>query len=297
MFIFLFLSFCLYRSASAVYVLQDDYNPNSFLDMFNFFNQPDPTQGYGQGNICHHLCYQANISSVNYVDGQTARGAGLVQQRSNAVYLGVDSQTTNPPQGRMSVRLESKASYDQGLIILDLAHMPGSTCGTWPAFWTVGPQWPSNGEIDIIEGVNSQQANSMALHTNPGCSINNLGNLPGADDTGAGRRRFSGSIKTGNCDVNAPGQGSNVGCAIATQDDSTYGDGFNNAGGGVYATEWTGDAISVYHFSRGSIPADISSGQPDPSTWGTPLAVFSGCNFRQAVANQTIVFNTAFCGK
>jgi hypothetical protein len=31
--------------------------------------------------------------------------------------------------------------------------------------WTLGPNWPSSGEIDIIEGVNSQKANSMALHT------------------------------------------------------------------------------------------------------------------------------------
>ena len=162
---------------------------------------------------------------------------------------------------------------------------------------TVGPQWPSNGEIDIIEGVNSQQSNSMALHTNPGCSINNFGGAPGADAYGPGRQRFSGAIKTPNCDINAPGQGTNVGCAIASADDSTYGDGFNNAGGGVYATEWTAEAISVYHFSRANVPVDLSSGTPDPSTWGTPLAVFNGCDFKRSVANQTIVFNVAFCGQ
>lgn len=31
--------------------------------------------------------------------------------------------------------------------------------------WTLGPDWPNNGEIDIIEGVNSELVNSMALHT------------------------------------------------------------------------------------------------------------------------------------
>ena len=22
-------------------------------------------------------------------------------------------------------------------------------CGTWPAFWLVGPNWPNGGEIDV----------------------------------------------------------------------------------------------------------------------------------------------------
>ena len=95
----------------------------------------------------------ADQPAVNYVDDATARSKGLVQQGS-AVYLGVDTQTVNPQGGRMSVRLESKATYDQGLIILDLAHMPGSTCGTWPAFWYVidsanaTSQSPSNDDIE-----------------------------------------------------------------------------------------------------------------------------------------------------
>ena len=73
-----------------------------------------------------------DMAVVKYVDETTARGAGLVQQSNSAVYLGVDSKTVNPSTGRMRVRIESKASYAQGLIILDLAHMPASTCGTWP---------------------------------------------------------------------------------------------------------------------------------------------------------------------
>jgi hypothetical protein len=65
----------------------------------------------------------------------------------------------------------------------------------------------------------------------------------------------------------------------------------------VYATEWTADAISVYHFSRANIPSDLNAGNPDPSSWGEPLAVFNGCDFREAVNNQTIIFDTTFCGQ
>ena len=48
--------------------------------------------------------------------------------------MGVD-YTNAAPGGRQSVRLTSKASYQHALIIVDLAHMPGSICGTWPALY------------------------------------------------------------------------------------------------------------------------------------------------------------------
>lgn len=200
--------------------------------------------------------------------------------------MGVDTTNVASGRGRNSVRLNSKKHYDAGsLIVLDIAHMPGSICGTWPAFWTTGPSWPSNGEIDIIEGVNTQSANHYAIHTTSGCSISNTG-------------AFSGSIQTPNCDVNAGDQPKNAGCGIWTSDTSSYGDGFNVGQGGVYATEFTNSAISIWFFSRSAIPADITSGSPNPSSWGKPHASFGGssCNVGQFVKQQQIVLDTTFCG-
>jgi hypothetical protein len=55
--------------------------------------------------------------------------------------------------GRYSVRISSKKSWGTGsLVVVDLAHAPGGQCGTWPAMWLLGPNWPWGGEIDIIEG-------------------------------------------------------------------------------------------------------------------------------------------------
>ena len=50
-----------------------------------------------------------------------------------------------------------------------MEHVPAG-CGTWPAFWLVGPEWPTHGEIDIIEGVNMQTDVISTLHTNEGCT-------------------------------------------------------------------------------------------------------------------------------
>ncbi|TKA39470.1 hypothetical protein B0A49_13310, partial [Cryomyces minteri] len=60
---------------------------------------------------------------------------------------------------------------------------------------------------------------------------------------------------------------------------------------------WTGTFISVYFFPRGSIPADITNGNPVPSGWGRPVAQFQGnCDIARKFVNQQIVFDTTFCG-
>ncbi|KIV92814.1 hypothetical protein PV10_04080 [Exophiala mesophila] len=257
----------LVASATASYVLEDDYAASSFASMFDFFTGDDPTHGY-----------------VNYINQQQAQNQGMYKVENGAVYMGVDSSNVASGRGRDSIRISSKKEYNHGLFILDLAHMPAGACGTWPAFWLLGPNWPYGGEVDIIEGVNTQSANSMALHTDAGCSISHTGD-------------FSGTLSTDNCDVAAPGQGTNVGCAIHSQDSSSFGQGFNNNGGGVFATEWTSDYISIWFFSRGAIPSDISGGNPDPSNWGLPAAKFAGaCDIDAKFQNQKMIMNVAFCG-
>lgn len=64
--------------------------------------------------------------------------------------------------------------------------------------------WPEGGEIDTLEGVNESVGNAVTLHTSAGCVVD--------DKTGAGE--FTGTMVTGNWDVDAPGQGKNAGCSI-----------------------------------------------------------------------------------
>ncbi len=76
----------------------------------------DPTHGY-----------------VNYVDQGTAQNRGLIDKSNGAVVMRVDSSNVASGRGRDSVRITSKASYNHALMVVDLAHMPGSACGIWPA--------------------------------------------------------------------------------------------------------------------------------------------------------------------
>lgn len=271
--------FCLLTQGGLVagYVLVDDYSGANFFSGFSFFTGADPTGGF-----------------VRYVDAATASSSGLTSITTGkdgkpVVHIGVDSQNVTPG-GRPSVRVTSNKAYNHGLVIADIAHMPGSICGIWPAFWMLGPNWPATGEIDIIEGVNDQGNNFITFHTSSGCSMN--------AGTTAKSQIFSGVLKTPNCDVHAPNQGSNQGCQVASYRPGSYGDGFNAVGGGVYATEWTSQSIKIWFFSRADgIPQDIVDGRPDPATWGAPVAALGqGCVIDQHFENLNIVFDTTFCG-
>lgn len=119
----------------APYTLQDDYlSGGNFFNQFTFFTDPDPTHG-----------------TVQYVNQSIATSLNMIASSASSVYIGAEYNKIQP-SGRPSVRITSKKSYDSALVIVDLAHMPQG-CGTWPAFWMLGPNWPNAGEIDIIEYV------------------------------------------------------------------------------------------------------------------------------------------------
>jgi len=201
--------------------------------------------------------------------------------------ISTDTQNVSTGRGRNSVRLTSKRNFNSGLFIMDSTNMP-TGCGTWPAWWLVGPNWPNYGEIDIIEGVNIDTTDTTTLHTSNGCTMSDeAGQFTGKWSSGSGGKPAL------NCFVNAPNQNNNQGCGIIG---GAYGANFNNQGGGVYALEWTSTFIRSFFFPRNNIPGDINN--PNPNNWGKPLSYFilgSNCpnsHFR----NMSIVINLTFCG-
>jgi len=243
------------------YGLKKNFSGNTFFDEWDFYTQGDPTHG-----------------TVDYVNQQTAQNAGLIGFRNGAVYIGCDTKNKVTGRGRQSVRISTKEIWNGGLFVMDLQHMP-TGCGTWPAWWLVGPNWPTGGEIDIIEGVNKGTVDQSTLHTNTGCVMTRENNT-----------QFTGKWASKNC------LGNN-GCGIIGNPNS-YGAPFNAAGGGVFATEWTQGFIRMYFFPRGKIPADLNTATPNPAGWGLPFAHFtldSECpptHFK----DHTMVINLTFCG-
>lgn len=57
----------------------------------------------------------------------------MLRVEEHSVYFGAEHQHVASGRGRQSIRLESKHVYNHGLFILDLEHMPGNACGTWPS--------------------------------------------------------------------------------------------------------------------------------------------------------------------
>jgi len=152
-------------------------------------------------------------------------------------------------------------------------------CGTWPAWWLVGPNWPSGGEIDIIEGVNKGTVDQSTLHTNAGCNMNNESST-----------LYTGHMVSKNCLGNS-------GCGI-TGSSNSYGAPFNGARGGAYVTEWTPNFIRMFYFPRNGIPGDLSGANPNPNNWGKPFAHFAlgGECPSSHFKDNTMVINLTFCG-
>ncbi|KAL1847143.1 hypothetical protein Plec18167_001985 [Paecilomyces lecythidis] len=253
------------KRAGAEYSLAESFDGSNFFDNFEFSAGEDPTHGF-----------------VTYLAQEAAQQQGLVNiTSSGSVYMGVDSHTVLDPTsgpGRNSVRVQSKKTYTNGLFVADIQHMPESACGIWPAFWSVGTNWPSGGEIDIIEGVNMATKNEMVLHTQGDCKITNTG--------------MTGALTADQCSLT---EGTS-GCTIEGTEDS-FGTGFNDIQGGVYAMEWTDEYIKIWFFPRNAIPQSIQNGKPDTSAFGTPMGNFQGsCNMTEEFLAQRFIFDTTFCG-
>jgi hypothetical protein len=133
----------------GVYKLSDLYDYTNFFDKFSFVEVSTRKvlfQGQRNGNGSNSA--QSRTGTDQYTDVDPTHGFVLYQNRSEAERMGlvqyvgdvaaimVDYKTViDDPlgYGRKSVRIESTAKYNHGLIIADFSHLPKAQCGIWPA--------------------------------------------------------------------------------------------------------------------------------------------------------------------
>ncbi|KAF9077551.1 concanavalin A-like lectin/glucanase domain-containing protein [Rhodocollybia butyracea] len=171
------------------------------------------------------------------------------------------------------------------ILLFDAVHIPYG-CSVWPSLFTQGQNWPAQGEMDIVENVNNATMNQYSLHT---------GNL--CDQATSAESNQTGITTNSNCTVDLASD-EDTGCIVRETQPNTFGAGFSENGGGVYAALWDDSGIAMWFFNRSSIPTDISSSVPDPSSWPTPSAWYpaSGCSPTSAFGPQIITLYIDICG-
>ncbi|KAK7688793.1 hypothetical protein QCA50_008333 [Cerrena zonata] len=251
---------------AANLTLVKQYAGSSFFDAWDFVDNFDNTTN---GDV--QFVPQSNSPSLAFVDSN---------QRA---IVKVDNTTSvDYPNKRNSIKITSKDYYEAGTVwVFDAVHLPYG-CSVWPAFWTKGQDWPRQGEIDIVEGINTMTNNQMALHTFNGCNA----------ATGTNQL---GKTGTTNCNDTA-----GAGCTVAETADNSFGASFASNGGGVWATQFDASGIFIWFWGRSNVPASISTATDsiDISSWGAPSASYpsSACDIGSFFGPQQLVIDITLCG-
>ena len=142
-------------------VFSDDFNGSagSGIDS-QWMYDTGPGSSFGTGEI------ETMTNSTNNVHLDGNGNLDVTALGSGGSWTSGRVQTTSANVGAPAGgELEVTASIQQ----------PSGGLGYWPAFWMLGPgQWPENGEIDIMEDVNSLSEVSGTIHcgTDPGGPCN-----------------------------------------------------------------------------------------------------------------------------
>lgn len=252
----------------------------------DFFENGDPTHGIVQ--------YGDNFDLIKIIN------------KNNKKQLKIDIENkSNNNKWRKAPRIHFiKKTFDEGLFILDLDHLPFAP-GLWPSFWFKGltndsARWACNGEIDVIEGItdklNKSTTNYSTLHTNIINGDDCIQNIPEITNKSCS----AGDIGYYTCGCSGTENCPNLGCGIHWKNSNTFGKDFNDNGGGTYAIEISKDkGITIWFWPRNDpmFPEDFKNENISTTNWQTQKdnkIQFNACpnHFK----NLVLIINTTLCG-
>ncbi|KAI0746933.1 concanavalin A-like lectin/glucanase domain-containing protein [Daedaleopsis nitida] len=261
------VSFAASATPATAYNIARDFSGSHFFDGWDYYGSWD---NLTLSKVWWLNEADATSQKLAYIDDA---GRAIIRVDNTTDIPGPETDDTR----RNTVRLTTKDFFDYGsLLVFDANHLPYG-CSVWPAFWTKGPVWPDNGEIDIMESINLMPDNQMAIHTTEGCFYNN-------DPT----------ITASNCTAGP-------GCTVHEQKPNSFGAGFAAAGGGVWATQFDVAGIYIWFWNRADVPEQLNQNTSvlDISSWGKPSAsypVTPECDLTKYFTPQQIVLDIALCG-
>ena len=156
-------------------VFSDDFNGTAGTGVDSqWMYDTGPGANFGTGEIETMTTSTSNV----HLDGNG--NLDLTALGSGSSWTSGRVQTTSANVGAPAGgELEVTASIQQ----------PSGGLGYWPAFWMLGPgQWPENGEIDIMEDVNSLSEVAGTIH----CGTDPAGPCNEPNGIGSGLRSCSG---------------------------------------------------------------------------------------------------------
>ncbi len=274
----------------SLYQLVDNYNSVELFDRFSFIEGLDPMHGYNY-NVAKIDALQNGLFTYNDTIKYNKPHKQCVIKVSDL------SDTSNSL--RNSVKMESHKSYNGGLFVLDIDHMP-SGLSVWPIFSLSGKKWPCDGEIRIAQTFNSidwiSSQNFTSLHTEQICTQDTVPGITNDGMCGSGRQ-YEGNRICRPCDKNNGNDCPYNGCGIFTGY-GTAGDLFNKQGGGVFVCEWILDStIKIWIIPRIRVPEYIPfyADKLEISKWPSPHIEFKPCP--GSFKNNYLTLSTTLCGE
>jgi beta-glucanase (GH16 family) len=132
-------------------IFDDEFNANT-LDTTNWSTGWLGNSITGPMNTEELECYDP----AQAIEANGELDLNLIAQPTQNCQLAGGPTTVNEPYDSAMITTRNKFNYTYGFLETRI-WLPGATTGVdWPGIWAVGNNWPTDGELDLVEGLGGQ---------------------------------------------------------------------------------------------------------------------------------------------